>query len=59
MTIGDIKEYLGTFDIDVVDDIEVEVCADESGRFDVRRLVYIEEENVLRIFVWAGGGNTF
>ena len=51
MTIGDIKEYLDTLDIDVVDDIEVEICADESGRFCVRRVLYIEEENVLRIFV--------
>lgn len=51
MTFGDIKEYLDTFDIDVVDDVDIDVCADESGRFDIRRLVYDEEENVLRIFV--------
>jgi GTPase Era involved in 16S rRNA processing len=53
MKIGDIKDILkeevpSYIDIDT---IEIEVSADESGTCDVRRVIYIEEENVLRILI--------
>jgi GTPase Era involved in 16S rRNA processing len=53
MKIGDIKYILkdevpSNIDIDT---IEIEISADESGTWDVKRIIYIEEENVLRILV--------
>ena len=53
MKIGDIKDILkeevpSYIDIDT---IEIIVSADESGTWDVRRVIYDEEENVLRILI--------
>lgn len=51
MKIGDIKDILKDevpSNIDV-DTIEIEVSANESGTWNVKRIIYIEEENVLRI----------
>lgn len=53
MKIGDIKDILNAevpsyIDIDT---IEIEVSANESGTWDVRRVIYDEEENVLRILI--------
>ena len=53
MKIGDIKDILKEevpLNIDI-DTIEIEVSANESGTWDVKRIIYIEEENVLRILV--------
>lgn len=53
MKIGDIKDILKDevpSNIDV-DTIEIDVSANESGTWDVKRIIYIEEENVLRIFI--------
>jgi GTPase Era involved in 16S rRNA processing len=50
---GDIKDILkeeipSNIDIDT---IEIEISADECGTWDVKRIIYIEEENVLRLFI--------
>lgn len=53
MKIGDIKDILKEevpSNIDI-DSIEIEISADESGTWDVKRIIYIEEENVLRILI--------
>ena len=53
MKIGDIKDILkeevpSNIDIDT---IEIEISADQSGSWDVKRIIYVEQENVLRIFI--------
>lgn len=53
MKIGDIKNILkeevpSNIDIDTV---EIEISADKSGTWDVKRIIYIEEENVLRMLI--------
>ena len=53
MKFGDIKDILKDevpSNIDV-DTIEIEISANECGTWDVKRIIYIEEENVLRIFI--------
>jgi GTPase Era involved in 16S rRNA processing len=53
MNIGDIidilKEEVPSY-IDI-DTIEIEISSDQSGTLDVKRIIYVEEENVLRIFI--------
>lgn len=53
MKIGDIKDILKeevSADTDI-DTIKIEISADQSGTWDVKRIIYVGDENVLRIFI--------